>query len=300
MLDEVSDEVWRADDVLGWVYEYYNRKLLDDLREKGDRVGLDPEDVPPANQFYTPHWVVRMLTDNSLGNSTSNTPASCRTSSKHSRTSLPMSERTDRFRPTNRQILPISVPISSHLKKKVSRLTSSTRRNYASSTQLVGVDTSYCTPSTCWSESGAPRPTFPRGDSAEDSATQPLRRRPRHACLPAGSVQSVFEGTNPNRAEGADGFDMPRSALSVRTRRSPISTASKRYSTKSPATTRRSDALRRILDAFEEVHGLRSLLDVRGTLGDLFEDDSDVGVRSSPSATTHERTHARASPTQST
>jgi len=66
MLDEVPDEVWRADDVLGWVYEYYNTKLLDDLRRKGDRVGLDPEDVPPANQFYTPHWVVRMLTDNSL------------------------------------------------------------------------------------------------------------------------------------------------------------------------------------------------------------------------------------------
>ena len=67
MLDSVPDEVWRADDVLGWVYEYYNVKLLDDLRRKGDREGLDPEDVPPANQFYTPHWVVRMLTDNSLG-----------------------------------------------------------------------------------------------------------------------------------------------------------------------------------------------------------------------------------------
>ncbi len=67
MLDKVSDEVWRADDVLGWVYEYYNVKLLDDLRRKGDREGLEPEDVPAANQFYTPHWVVRMLTDNSLG-----------------------------------------------------------------------------------------------------------------------------------------------------------------------------------------------------------------------------------------
>jgi len=67
MLDEVADEVWRADDVLGWVYEYYNVKLLDDLRHKGDREGLEPEDVPAANQFYTPHWVVRMLTDNSLG-----------------------------------------------------------------------------------------------------------------------------------------------------------------------------------------------------------------------------------------
>ncbi|ERJ05668.1 hypothetical protein HLRTI_002290, partial [Halorhabdus tiamatea SARL4B] len=28
MLDEVSDEVWRADDVLGWVYEYYNGTCL--------------------------------------------------------------------------------------------------------------------------------------------------------------------------------------------------------------------------------------------------------------------------------
>ena len=67
MLDEVPEEVWRADDVLGWVYEYYNVKLLGDLRKKANGVGLEPEDVPPANQFYTPHWVVRMLTDNSLG-----------------------------------------------------------------------------------------------------------------------------------------------------------------------------------------------------------------------------------------
>ncbi len=65
-LDDVPDAVWRADDVLGWVYEYYNASKLDELRRKGDREGLEPEDVPPANQFYTPHWVVRMLTDNSL------------------------------------------------------------------------------------------------------------------------------------------------------------------------------------------------------------------------------------------
>lgn len=65
-LDEVPREVWRADDVLGWVYEYYNASKLDELRRKADRDGLEPDDVPPANQFYTPHWVVRMLTDNSL------------------------------------------------------------------------------------------------------------------------------------------------------------------------------------------------------------------------------------------
>ncbi|QSG08831.1 BREX-5 system adenine-specific DNA-methyltransferase PglX [Halapricum desulfuricans] len=64
MLDEVPDEVWRADDVLGWVYEYYNRPVVEALDAKNT---LEPGDVGPANQFYTPHWVVRMLTDNSLG-----------------------------------------------------------------------------------------------------------------------------------------------------------------------------------------------------------------------------------------
>jgi hypothetical protein len=64
MLDSVADEVWRADDVLGWVYEYYNRPVVEALDAKNT---LEPEDVGPANQFYTPHWVVRMLADNSLG-----------------------------------------------------------------------------------------------------------------------------------------------------------------------------------------------------------------------------------------
>jgi len=64
LLDEIPDEVWRADDVLGWVYEYYNRPVVEELDAKNT---LEPEDVGPANQFYTPHWVVRMLTDNSLG-----------------------------------------------------------------------------------------------------------------------------------------------------------------------------------------------------------------------------------------
>jgi hypothetical protein len=64
LLDDVPDAVWRADDVLGWVYEYYNRPVVEALDAKNT---LEPDDVAPANQFYTPHWVVRMLADNSLG-----------------------------------------------------------------------------------------------------------------------------------------------------------------------------------------------------------------------------------------
>ena len=64
LLDEIPDEVWCADDVLGWVYEYYNRPVVEALDAKNT---LEPDDVGPANQFYTPHWVVRLLADNSLG-----------------------------------------------------------------------------------------------------------------------------------------------------------------------------------------------------------------------------------------
>jgi len=67
MLDSVPDDVWRADDVLGWVYEYYNTAELSDIRSRAHRGEMTIEDVSVANQFYTPHWVVRMLTDNSLG-----------------------------------------------------------------------------------------------------------------------------------------------------------------------------------------------------------------------------------------
>ena len=67
MLDSVEDEVWRGDDVLGWVYEYYNVSELSDIRTRAHRGEMTIEDVSVANQFYTPHWVVRMLTDNSLG-----------------------------------------------------------------------------------------------------------------------------------------------------------------------------------------------------------------------------------------
>jgi len=67
MLNQVDDDIWRADDVLGWVYEYYNVAQLDAVRDKARESQLGVEDVSVANQFYTPHWVVRMLTDNSLG-----------------------------------------------------------------------------------------------------------------------------------------------------------------------------------------------------------------------------------------
>ena len=58
--------VWREDETLGWVYQYFNdpaeRKKM---REKG--APADSYELAVRNQFFTPRYVVRFLVDNSLG-----------------------------------------------------------------------------------------------------------------------------------------------------------------------------------------------------------------------------------------
>jgi hypothetical protein len=67
---EVSQDDWSQLDVLGWVYQYYNAEANAELKRRKNRTTgfkYRPDDIPIANQFYTPHWVVRVLTDNTLG-----------------------------------------------------------------------------------------------------------------------------------------------------------------------------------------------------------------------------------------
>jgi len=67
---EVSEDDWRQPDVLGWVYQYYNAEANQALKKRKNRSAgfkYRPDDIPIANQFYTPNWVVRSLADNTLG-----------------------------------------------------------------------------------------------------------------------------------------------------------------------------------------------------------------------------------------
>ncbi len=78
--------------------------------------------------------------------------------------------------------------------------------------------------------------------------------------------------------EGADGFDMPEVGIVCADATiAEVDGVEAVFEEVAGDDEEVENALRQILDAFEEVHGLGSLLDVRGTLGDLFEDDSDVG-----------------------
>jgi len=68
--EEVTEEDWRADDVLGWIYQYYQDEARGAFRRgrgRGGRRAADADEMAAINCLYTPHWVVRALVDNSLG-----------------------------------------------------------------------------------------------------------------------------------------------------------------------------------------------------------------------------------------
>jgi hypothetical protein len=69
LTEAVTEEDWRSDDILGWVYQYYNVPANAAYKERRKRRNyrMTADDMIVANQFYTPHWVVRVLVDSTLG-----------------------------------------------------------------------------------------------------------------------------------------------------------------------------------------------------------------------------------------
>ncbi|HIE15256.1 TPA: BREX-1 system adenine-specific DNA-methyltransferase PglX, partial [Candidatus Bathyarchaeota archaeon] len=65
LTEDVTEDDWKQDDIIGWIYQYYNSEARSEYRKKKKRP--DPDDIPVINQFYTPRWLVRALVDNTLG-----------------------------------------------------------------------------------------------------------------------------------------------------------------------------------------------------------------------------------------
>ena len=279
MLDEVPDEVWRADDVLGWVYEYYNVKLLDDLRKKGNREGLDPEDVPPANQFYTPHWVVRMLTDNSLG----------KLYLEHTGDLQDVIEAQEALSADERKNRPLSPNQSPDIADFCTYLVPSREEDnptdFEHPKELRVIDPAcgsghfllyaFDVLERIWrEETDIDTTKIPRKILKHNLYGVDLDMR---ACQLA-AFNLYLKGRTRTEAEGADGFDMPEIGIVCADAAvADVEGVEEVFAEVADQNTNVADALRRILEAFEEIHGLGSLLDVRGTLRDLFEDDTEMG-----------------------
>ncbi|ALG83076.1 BREX-5 system adenine-specific DNA-methyltransferase PglX [Halanaeroarchaeum sulfurireducens] len=279
MLDEVPDEVWRGDDVLGWVYEYYNVKLLDDLRRKGDREGLEPEDVPPANQFYTPHWVVRMLTDNSLG----------KLYLEHTGELQDVVETQEELTPEERKNRPLSPDESPDIADFCTYLVPSEEEGEP--TDFDHPEELRVTVPACGSghfllyafdileriwraETDVPDAEIPRKILKHNLFGVDLDMR----AVQLAAFNLYLKGRTRAEAEGADTFEMPDVGIvGADATVANVEGVEAVFDEVAGDDEIVEQALRHILDAFEEVHGLGSLLDVRGTLGGLFEDDADIG-----------------------
>lgn len=62
---QVGSDIWKSDDVLGWMYESYNNVKKKAHKDSGDKTEYNK--VSLQSQVYTPRWVVQFLVENSLG-----------------------------------------------------------------------------------------------------------------------------------------------------------------------------------------------------------------------------------------
>jgi hypothetical protein len=65
---EALEDIWSADETIGWVYQYFNEPELQAAFAKiGGGEKFEAEDIPSATQLFTPNWIVRYLVQNTLG-----------------------------------------------------------------------------------------------------------------------------------------------------------------------------------------------------------------------------------------
>ena len=65
--EDLPEDAYRAQDFLGWVYQFFNREEKERVREENKGTPRSSYELAVINQFYTPSWVVKALVDNTLG-----------------------------------------------------------------------------------------------------------------------------------------------------------------------------------------------------------------------------------------
>lgn len=62
-----AHDVWRQDETIGWVYQYYNDPKERRAMRDASQAPRNSRELAVRNQFFTPRYVVEFLTDNTLG-----------------------------------------------------------------------------------------------------------------------------------------------------------------------------------------------------------------------------------------
>ncbi|HRH41026.1 MAG TPA: BREX-1 system adenine-specific DNA-methyltransferase PglX [Pyrinomonadaceae bacterium] len=63
MVSEIEEADWAEVEIIGWLYQFYISEKKDEVIGKT----VKSEDIPAATQLFTPNWIVKYMTQNSLG-----------------------------------------------------------------------------------------------------------------------------------------------------------------------------------------------------------------------------------------
>lgn len=66
---EIDEESWHQDEIIGWIYQYFNEEEKDDVFDRlyNKKEKIKSVDIPAATQLFTPDWIVEWIINNSLG-----------------------------------------------------------------------------------------------------------------------------------------------------------------------------------------------------------------------------------------
>jgi len=67
MLPKEFADIWKADETIGWIYQYYNDETERKKMREESAAPRNSRELAVRNQFFTPRYVVEFLTDNTLG-----------------------------------------------------------------------------------------------------------------------------------------------------------------------------------------------------------------------------------------
>jgi len=65
--DPDLEPAWDEDETIGWIYQYFTPIELREAARKASKAPRNSYELAFRNQFYTPHYVVAFLVDNTLG-----------------------------------------------------------------------------------------------------------------------------------------------------------------------------------------------------------------------------------------
>lgn len=67
LMDRLDDSIWQQDETLGWIYQYFTPEERRREARKASSAPRNSDELAFRNQFFTPEYVVRFLTENTLG-----------------------------------------------------------------------------------------------------------------------------------------------------------------------------------------------------------------------------------------